>query len=90
MSIGAAVMLVAGYSGWAHFCNPFLGFAVVMAEWFFILLELLMGEAGQVAASGDKVCDRRFHHIIPGFAVKVVPLFVAIPTPVFTYRLRSI
>ena len=55
LSNGAAVMLVAGYSGWAHFYNPFLGFAVVMAGWFFILLELLMGEAGQVAASGDKV-----------------------------------
>ena len=48
-------MLVAGYSGEAHFCNPFLGFAVGVAGWFFILFEFFMGEAGQVAASGDKV-----------------------------------
>merc|ERR1712176_1264951 len=31
------------------------GFAVGMAGWFYILYEIFAGEAGSVAASGDKV-----------------------------------
>merc|ERR1719229_137717 len=53
--IGTVVMLAAGYCGEAHFVNAWLGFAVGMAGWFFILFEIFVGEAGKVAASGDKV-----------------------------------
>merc|ERR1739836_353897 len=44
-----------GYAGEAGFVNAWLGFAVGMAGWGFILFEIFVGEAGNVAASGDKV-----------------------------------
>merc|ERR1712063_206577 len=53
--IGTVVMLAAGYAGEAHLMNPQAGFFVGMAGWFYILYEIFAGEAGQVAASGDKV-----------------------------------
>merc|ERR1712113_845410 len=53
--IGTVVMLAAGYCGEAHFVDPWLGFAVGMAGWLFILFEIFLGEAGKVAATGDKV-----------------------------------
>jgi len=53
--LGTVVMLAAGYSGEAGFVNAWLGFIVGMAGWGFILFEIFMGEAGSVAASGDKV-----------------------------------
>merc|ERR1712066_1116906 len=53
--IGTVVMLAFGYMGEAGFVNPWLGFAVGLAGWAFILFEIFAGEAGKVAASGDKV-----------------------------------
>jgi len=53
--IGTVVMLAAGYCGEAHFIGSWAGFVVGMAGWFFILYEIFLGEAGAVAASGDKV-----------------------------------
>jgi len=53
--VGTIIMLAAGYCGEAHFVNAWIGFAVGMAGWFFILFEIFAGEAGSVAASGDKV-----------------------------------
>merc|ERR1712107_527357 len=53
--VGTIIMLAAGYCGEAHFVNAWVGFAVGMAGWFFILYEIFAGEAGSVAASGDKV-----------------------------------
>jgi bacteriorhodopsin len=53
--IGTVVMLVAGYCGEAQFVNPWIGFIVGMLGWAFILFEIFLGEAGSVAASGDKV-----------------------------------
>merc|ERR1711933_459652 len=53
--IGTVVMLIAGYAGEANFVNPWLGFVVGMAGWGFILFEIFLGEAGAVAASGNKV-----------------------------------
>merc|ERR1719401_846501 len=53
--VGTCVMLAFGYSGEAGFVNAWLGFMVGMAGWGFILFEIFMGEAGSVAASGDKV-----------------------------------
>jgi bacteriorhodopsin len=53
--IGTVVMLAFGYAGEANFVNPWLGFVVGMAGWGFILFEIFLGEAGAVAASGDKV-----------------------------------
>merc|ERR1711903_315921 len=47
--------LASGYAGEAGFVNAWAGFAVGMAGWGFILFEIFMGEAGSVAASGDKV-----------------------------------
>merc|ERR1712151_506757 len=53
--MGTVFMLAAGYCGEASFLEPWLGFAVGMAGWFYILYEIFAGEAGSVAASGDKV-----------------------------------
>jgi len=53
--VGTVVMLAAGYVGEAGFVNAWVGFIVGMSGWAFILFEIFMGEAGQVAASGDKV-----------------------------------
>merc|ERR1712217_544957 len=53
--LGTVVMLAFGYMGEAGFVNAWIGFLVGMAGWAFILFEIFMGEAGQVANSGDRV-----------------------------------
>jgi len=53
--LGTVLMLAFGYAGEANFVNPWLGFVVGMAGWGFILFEIFLGEAGAVAASGNKV-----------------------------------
>jgi len=53
--IGTCVMLIAGYCGEARFINAWIGFAIGLCGWFFILFEIFMGEAGSTAASGDGV-----------------------------------
>jgi bacteriorhodopsin len=53
--LGTVVMLAAGYMGEAGFVNAWAGFIVGMAGWGFILFEIFVGEAGKVAAAGDKV-----------------------------------
>merc|ERR1712003_146816 len=53
--LGTVAMLAFGYAGEAGMLNAWLGFALGMAGWGFILFEIFMGEAGNVAASGDKV-----------------------------------
>lgn len=55
LMLGTVVMLAFGYAGEAGFVSPWGGFIVGMAGWFFILFEIFFGEAGQVAATGDKV-----------------------------------
>jgi len=55
--IGTVIMLAFGYCGEAGFINAWAGFAVGMAGWAFILFEIFMGEAGNVAATGDKVSE---------------------------------
>merc|ERR1711904_664541 len=52
---GTVVMLAAGYCGEAGFVNAYAGFALGMAGWGFILMEIFVGEAGKVCASGDRV-----------------------------------
>jgi len=53
--VGTVVMLAAGYCGEAGFVNAGFGFFVGMCGWGYILFEIFAGEAGSVAASGDKV-----------------------------------
>merc|ERR1711908_229165 len=55
--IGTVVMLAFGYVGEAGIINPWVGFMVGMAGWGFILYEIFVGEAGQVAGSGEKVSE---------------------------------
>merc|ERR1712147_554031 len=47
--VGTVIMLLFGYMGEALIINAWLGFAVGMAGWFFILYEIFAGEAGKVA-----------------------------------------
>jgi bacteriorhodopsin len=53
--IGTVVMLAFGYAGEAQFVAPAAGFVGGMCGWGYILFEIFAGEAGSVAASGDKV-----------------------------------
>merc|ERR1712003_305685 len=53
--LGTVAMLAFGYVGEAGMLNAWLGFALGMAGWGFILFEIFIGEAGSVAANGDKV-----------------------------------
>jgi len=53
--LGTVWMLACGYMGEAGFVFPWLGFILGMSGWGFILYEIFMGEAGQVAAAVDKV-----------------------------------
>jgi len=55
--IGTVVMLAAGYAGEAGFIFAWLGFVVGMAGWAYILYEIFAGEAGSIAATGDKVSE---------------------------------
>jgi bacteriorhodopsin len=50
--LGTVVMLAAGYCGEAGFVNAYAGFAVGMAGWGFILMEIFVGEAGKAAGGG--------------------------------------
>merc|ERR1719215_1845326 len=47
--LGTVVMLAFGYVGEQSIINPWVGFAVGMAGWAFILFEVFVGEGGQVA-----------------------------------------
>jgi len=51
--IGTVCMLAAGYMGEAQFINPFVGFAVGMSGWAFILFEIFAGEAGKTAGESS-------------------------------------
>jgi len=49
--LGTVAMLTFGYLGEAGNMNVWLGFALGMAGWFYILFEIFAGEAGQMASS---------------------------------------
>jgi len=53
--LGTVTMLAFGYAGESGIINAWVGFAVGMAGWGFILFEIFVGEAGSVAASGERV-----------------------------------
>jgi len=53
--LGTVAMLMFGYAGEAQFINAWVGFALGMAGWAFILFEIFMGEAGQVSGNDPKV-----------------------------------
>jgi len=53
--IGTVVMLLFGYLGEAMLVDPWLGFAVGLGGWAFILNEIFLGEGGNVAANAKEV-----------------------------------
>jgi hypothetical protein len=53
--LGTVIMLAAGYAGEAQFVPALSGFVVGMCGWAFILFEIFVGEAGQVAADSKQV-----------------------------------
>jgi len=53
--LGTVIMLAAGYAGEAQFVPALMGFVVGMCGWAFILFEIFVGEAGQVAADSKQV-----------------------------------
>jgi len=52
---GTVWMLAWGYSGESAFVGAAPGFVMGLSGWAFILYEIFAGEAGQVAANGNKV-----------------------------------
>lgn len=50
LMIGTLVMLIGGYLGEAGQINAWLGFAIGMLGWFYILWEIFLGEAGKINA----------------------------------------
>merc|ERR1712206_72409 len=63
--IGTVFMLAAGYMGEVKFLNPVVGFIIGMSGWGFILYEIFAGEAGSVAAKGDRVSE----HVKESFSI---------------------
>jgi bacteriorhodopsin len=53
--VGTVLMLLFGYLGESLIINPWLGFAVGLAGWAFILFEIFLGEGGNVASSAKEV-----------------------------------
>merc|ERR1719178_399345 len=53
--LGTVFMLASGYAGESGFMPAGAGFCGGMCGWGFILFEIFAGEAGQVAASGNRV-----------------------------------
>ncbi len=47
---GTLVMVLGSYAGQAGYIHSFVGFAIWMGLWFFILYELFSGEAGKFAS----------------------------------------
>merc|ERR1712061_936180 len=64
LSVGTCIMLAAGYCGESGQMNPYAGFFIGLCGWGYILFEIFAGEAGSVAASGDKVGE----HVKAAFA----------------------
>merc|ERR1712061_552121 len=63
--IGTVFMLAAGYMGEVGFLNAVVGFIIGMCGWGFILFEIFSGEAGQIAATGDRVSQ----HVKESFSI---------------------
>jgi len=53
--LGTVAMLAFGYAGEAGFLPAFVGFALGMAGWGFILYEIFLGEAGNVVSGDNKI-----------------------------------
>merc|ERR1712093_490968 len=53
--IGTCAMLTFGYCGESSIIGAWVGFALGLCGWFYILYEIFAGEAGQVAVSGEGV-----------------------------------
>jgi len=58
--IGTVLMLAFGYLGETKVINPWLGFAVGMAGWGFILSEIFVGEAGGTATQCSEAVATSF------------------------------
>jgi len=63
--IGTVFMLTAGYCGEVGFLEAWTGFIIGMSGWGFILYEIFKGEAGSVAAKGDRVSE----HVKESFSI---------------------
>jgi len=50
--LGTVAMLAFGYAGESGFLNAWVGFIFGMLGWGYILYEIILGEAGKVAAEG--------------------------------------
>jgi len=51
--VGTVAMLAFGYAGESNTINPWIGFALGMAGWGFILFEIFAGESAQASGAGN-------------------------------------
>merc|ERR1712007_399996 len=63
--VGTIFMLVAGYCGEVAILGAWVGFIIGLSGWGFILYEIFFGEAGSVAATGDRVSE----HVKESFSI---------------------
>ena len=62
LMIASLVMLIFGFLGEANLMNYWLGFAIGMAGWGYILYEIFLGEASQIsAAQGTEASKTAFN-----------------------------
>merc|ERR1712039_624720 len=61
--LGTVVMLAFGYLGETGSCNPYVGFAIGMCGWFFILFEIFAGEAGGLVSQCSEAVATSFNYM---------------------------
>merc|ERR1712100_286250 len=59
--LGTVAMLAFGYAGEAGMINAWVGFALGMAGWGFILFEIFMGPAGKAAGEVSQYVQASFN-----------------------------
>ena len=61
--VGTVMMLAFGYMGEAGILNAYVGFAVGMCGWFFILFEIFLGEAGGLVSDCSAAVASSFNNM---------------------------
>merc|ERR1712124_201690 len=61
--VGTVFMLAFGYAGEAQFVNPWIGFALGMCGWGFILFEIFAGESASASGQSSSAVQQSFNNM---------------------------
>merc|ERR1712005_32776 len=61
--VGTVAMLAFGYAGETKALNPWIGFALGMCGWAFILFEIFAGESAQASGSASEAVKQSFNNM---------------------------